>query len=171
MCVGFYTSRNKSFDRREELLSRRDISEPSGSVYPFSIESVVSIENFSVLHKTARRQFENTHPAAFPHFGLKIGSSAAHDGFCLMLLRCAVPVSHRPVSGCLAAYATLFVCTTPAEADCRFKAPLTPRSVRPCAALNVFREESCIRGPPPVCIYFSVPVCPAYRRSALRVSL
>ena len=41
--------------------------------------------------------------------------------------------------------------------------------MRPCAALNVFREENCIRGPPPVCIYFSVPDCPACRVSALRV--
>jgi hypothetical protein len=96
MRLGFYTSRSKSFDHREELLSRRDISEPSGSVYPFSIESVVSIENFSVLHKTARRQFENTHPAAFPHFGLKIGSSAAHDGFCLMLLGSPPDMVHSP---------------------------------------------------------------------------
>ena len=39
MRLGFYTGRSKSFDHREELLSRRDISEPQGSVYPIRLKA------------------------------------------------------------------------------------------------------------------------------------
>ena len=38
----------------------------------------------------------HTHPAAFPHFGLRIGRSAAHDGFCLMLLGSPPDMVHSP---------------------------------------------------------------------------
>ena len=50
----------------------------------------------SAPHKTARGQFESARPAAFPRFGLKIGSSAAHDGFCLMLLGSPPDMVHSP---------------------------------------------------------------------------
>ena len=61
-----------------------------------SLESVVSSEIRSAPHKTARERFESVLPAAFLRFGLKIGRSAAHDGFRLMLLGSPPDMVHSP---------------------------------------------------------------------------
>ena len=47
MCVGFYARRSKSFDHREELLSRRDLSEPQARHIPFDRKRGFDRESFS----------------------------------------------------------------------------------------------------------------------------
>ena len=47
MCVGFYTRRSKSFDHREELLSRRDLSEPQARHIPFDRKRGFDRDSFS----------------------------------------------------------------------------------------------------------------------------
>ena len=97
-------------------------------------------------HKTAHRQVESSVMAVTQRTQLEIGSSAAHDGFCLMLLGSPPDMVHSPplrstdLSSPHAQQPTPqhqpsppgF---TPAIAGCRYKAPLPPRLVRPCATL------------------------------------
>lgn len=47
MCVGFYARRSKSFDHREELLSRRDLSEPQARHIPFDRKRGFDRDSFS----------------------------------------------------------------------------------------------------------------------------
>ena len=97
-------------------------------------------------HKTVHRPVETTTPTAFPVARLKTGKSTAHGGFCLMLLGSPPDMVHSPplrstslssppsglrTSRCRPSRPEF----VPAGADCRYRAPLPPQLVRPCAAL------------------------------------
>ena len=153
MCVGFYARRSKSFDHREELLSRRDLSEPQARHIPFDRKRGFDRDSFSAPQD--RTQVIRIHtPGCLSAFRAQnrqicgtrwflLNAARFPAGAVSQSLRCAVPVPHRPVSGCLAACVLLVTRIVPAEADCGFKAPLTPRLVRPCAALNDFQFSVC----------------------------
>ena len=73
MRVGFYTSRSKSFDRREELLSRQDMSEPQARHIP-SFETVVSNEK---VQRPTRPHTGNSKAHSRLHIRISDSGSAA----------------------------------------------------------------------------------------------
>ena len=115
--------------RLSELLARPDVSGPQAR-YIVSIESVVSIElSFSAPQDRTRTIRKRT-PGRSSHFKLKIGSSAAHDGFCLMLLGSPPDMVHSPP---LRSTGLSSLCGRP---PCRKPVPPCPHHPR-CSGLRV----------------------------------